>query len=457
MRFLIAITFLMAQQAVAAQLRVGTAAVVITPPQGSAMAGYFDERHSDGVDNDLYALSIVIEVDGTKAALVACDLVEVPRPVALRARELIAKSAGIPADHVMISATHCHTGPVVGLEKIGPWRDWDLARNLKYVEELPGLIAKSVEQANGKLTAASAFVGSGHEDRLAFNRRYFMKDGTVGWNPGKLNPNVVRPAGPIDPQVPVVYFQSTDGKPLVTYTNFAMHLDTVGGRRISADYPFTLHTLLGRLKGEQMVSLFTIGCAGNINHIDIKWHNPQHGEAEAARIGTILAGEVLKTYARLTPVQINQVKCASRVVKLDPAHVSAAEVEQAPAIIARGARAPFLQRVGAYKALDVAAHQGKPIDAEVQVVALGDDLAFVALPGEIFVELGLSIKKQSPFGHTVIAELANGNVGYVPTGEAYPQGNYEVVTSRCAQGSGEKLAETALELLKQAHDARQQQ
>jgi hypothetical protein len=413
------------------------------------MAGYFDQRLSEGVDNDLYVRAIVVESDGVKAALVACDLVEMPREIAERARELIADSTRIPAAHVMISATHCHTGPVVALQKVGPSQGWDLTQNVKYVDELPRRIARSVEEGNAKLAPANAFAGAGREDRLAFNRRYFMKDGSVGWNPGKFNHNVVKAAGPIDPQVPVVYFETLDGKPLATYTNYAMHLDTVGGRRISADYPFTLHTLLGRLKGPNMVSLFTIGCAGNINHIDIKWHNPQHGEAEAARIGTILAGEVLKTYARVMPVQVSTIRCASKIVPLDLAPVSQDQIERAPAIIARGAKAPFLDRVGAYKALDVASRRGKPIEAEVQVIALADDLAFVALPGEIFVELGLSIKEHSPFPHTIIAELANGNIGYVPTADAYPQGNYEVVTSRCAPGSGEKLAATALELLKQ--------
>lgn len=446
---LLTLLLILAPAASATELRAGASAVVITPSAGAAMAGYFDQRLSAGVDDDLYARCIVLERDGVKVALVACDLVEMPRLVAQRARRIIAEQSGIPPERVMISATHCHTGPVVDLDKPGPARDWDLSQNRPYVERLPALIAKSVAQAAARLVPAAASVGTGHEDRLPFNRRYFMVDGTVGWNPGKLNPKVVKPAGPIDPEVPVVYFESDAGKPLATYVNFAMHLDTVGGVRINADYPHALLDLLGRIKGGDMVGVFTIGCAGNINHVDIKWHNPQHGRAEANRIGTILAGEVLKTYPRLQPVSPGSLRAASRVVPLAPAPVTPAEVEQAPAVIARGAKAPFLQRVGAYKALDVASRNRKPVEAEVQVIALGDDLAFVGLPGEIFVELGLAIKRRSPFAHTIIAELANGNVGYVPTLAAYPQGNYEVVTSRCAAGSGERLVEAAVQLLTQ--------
>jgi hypothetical protein len=109
--------------------------------------------------------------------------------------------------------------------------------------------------------------------------------------------------------------------------------------------------------------------------------------------------------------------------------------------------------VWAFTALDVFGRQGKPLEVEVQVIALGRDLAWVSLPGEIFVELGLAIKAASPFKHTIIAELANGSIGYIPTARAYDEGNYEPVSARCAKGSGEKLVEAALALLREAHGA----
>ncbi len=99
--------------------------------------------------------------------------------------------------------------------------------------------------------------------------------------------------------------------------------------------------------------------------------------------------------------------------------------------------------------LETIAKQDVPLEAELQVVAFSDDLAIVSLPGEIFVELGLTIKAASPFKHTFIAELANGSIGYVPNRDAYPQGNYEVVSARGEAGTGEKLVETALGLLKE--------
>lgn len=436
----------------AAELRVGAAAVPITPNPGTPMAGYYSARAAEGVDDDLFAKAIVIEMDGSKAAMVVCDLISMPRAVAEEARRLIEKSTGIAPERVMVSATHTHTGPTL---PTGSSRDpseegsADLAK--RYVRTLPDLIARSVSAANAALRPAKVSVGVGREERLSFNRRFFMKDGTVGWNPGKNNPQIIKPAGPIDTEVPVVYFETTGGESVATYVNFAMHLDTVGGRRVSADYPFTLASILARLKGPEMVTLFSIGCAGDINHIDVSSADPQKGPREAGRIGTILAGEVIKTYARLTPVNTAAPRARRELLPLALAPIKPEDVEPARETAVKfGRDAPtFLERVHAYKVLDVHARNGKPLEAEVQVIALGPDLAFVALPGEIFVELGLYVKQNSPFRHTIIAELANGSVGYVPTRRAFDEGNYESVSARCAAGSGEQIAEAAVRLLKQ--------
>jgi hypothetical protein len=434
--------------------RAGAASIVISPEVGTPLAGYYDPRATQGVDDDLLAKAIVVEQGGIKAAMVVCDLISMPREVSETARRLIEQSTGIPPERVMISATHTHTGPTL---PTGSSRDpalgeaADLAK--RYVEALPQRIARSVSAANAALRPAKVSVGTGREDHLSFNRRFFMKDGTVGWNPGKKNPAIVKPAGPIDPAVPVVYFETPDGKPIATYVNFAMHLDTTGGVRVSADYPFTLASILAKLKGPDMVTVFSIGCAGDINHIDVSSAERQQGRAEAARIGTVLAGEVIKTFARLEPVGTVPPRAAREVLPLPLAPIKPGDVEAAQQVAVKFGkdRPTFLERVNAYKVLDVHARQGKPLEAEVQVIALGPDLAFVALPGEIFTELGLQVKQNSPFRHTIIAELANGSVGYVPTKRAFAEGNYEPTSARCAPGSGEQIADAAVRLLTQAH------
>lgn len=457
MRFsaFLAATSLFAAAALAGELKVGAAAVVITPPLGSAMAGYYSPRHATGVHDDLLASALVIEQDGSKAAMVVCDLLTMPRSIVLEARERIQKETGIAGDRVMISATHTHTGPVL---PTGSSRDvaleGDTPELSQYVHDLPRLIAQAVSEANTKLAPARVSAATGMEEHVSFNRRYFMADGTVGWNPGKLNPKIVKPAGPIDPQVPVVYFDSPQGVPIATYVNFALHPDTTGGTLLSSDYPGALRPLLARIKGPEMLTIFSNGTCGDINHINVNTRELQSGVGEAQRIGTILAGEVLKTYAKLKPVTTASPQAASRVLELPLPVVTDEDVAKArKAAVTFGKNAPpFLERVNAYKVLDVAARQGKPLEAQVQVIALGNDLAWVALPGEIFVELGLEIKKASPFKETILVELADGSVGYVPTKRAYSEGNYEPTSARCAAGSGEQIAQCAIELLKQVHE-----
>ena len=138
---------------------------------------------------------------------------------------------------------------------------------------------------------------------------------------------------------------------------------------------------------------------------------PSHQSSlqEAARIGTILAGDVLKTYPRLTPVN-GPLLVRREVIKVPLQELQPGEVEKSQELATRLVREgpekfAFLDLVRAFKVLWVAEFQGKPIDAEVQVIALGNDVAWVGLPGEVFVELGMAIKAASPFRYTIVNEL----------------------------------------------------
>jgi hypothetical protein len=224
------------------------------------MAGYYFERASEGVHDDLHAKALVLEKDGIRAALVSLDLISTTQELVAEARREIERSTGIPGRNCMISATHAHTGPVLA----------------------------------GR----------------------HMKDGTVGWNPGVLNPRILKPAGPIDPDVPVVYFETPSRNPIALYVNHAVHLDNIGGTRISADLPYTLSRLLADVKGAEMVTLYTSGTCGDVNHIKVNWGERQQGFANAARMGNILAAAVLKTLSALKPVEPGMLQCRSQAVPL---------------------------------------------------------------------------------------------------------------------------------------------
>jgi neutral ceramidase len=454
MRFLFAfLLFTLPLQA--AELKVGAASSVITPPKGTPLAGYYGYRGMQKVLDDIHSKAIVIQSGETKVALVVCDLISLPRHVVTEARRQIEKATGIPGKNVMISATHTHTGPVIARESsldelVGA--NTDLGQ--RYTELLPGMIAESVSKANEKLAPTIVTAAKGNDEGISFNRRFHMKDGTVGWNPGKLNPKIDRPAGPIDPEIGIVYFDTPKNVGQATYVNFALHADTVGGEGVSADFPGALSKVLGEFRGSDSLTLFGNGTCGNINHINVKWGEPQKGASEAHRIGALLASSVLRTYPTRTPIAADQIRVKIAMVSLELPPISDEDIAKAKQVVEniKSSKSTFLEQVKAFQVLDLVARKGKPLEVEVQVIALGDKLAWVSLPGEIFVEIGLAIKGKSPFQQTMLIELANGSIGYIPNKAAYPQGNYEVISARCAAGSGERLVLTALELLKEVKE-----
>jgi len=445
--FFLALLLLGAAAAFAEGLRLGTAAIKITPPLGIPLAGYYSPRGSEGVLGDLYAKVAVLDDGQTQVALVVCDLITLPRATVLEARTLVEQKTRIPGSHVMMSATHTHTGPSLSRESARDNLDGGNELVKKYTDELPAKIAQGVVEAQQRLVPVRVSCARGREDRMAFTRRFWMKDGTVGWNPGKHNPEIIRPVSPIDPEIGLVYFETQGAKPVLSYVNYAMHPDTTGGLKVWPDYPGVLASRLAECKGAEMLTIFANGACGNLNHINVEWSARQHGPEAAIRLGPLLAGDVLKMYMDLKPAGAGPLRVRSQVVELPLAPVPEKDVAEAREVIRRGPKAKFLEQVQAYKALDVAARQGKPWEAEVQVITLGPELAWVALSGEVFVELGLSIKAASPFAQTHIVELANGSFSYIPNRSAYAEGNYEVVSARCAEGSGELMVTAAIRML----------
>ena len=442
----------------AVELKIGTAAVAINPPLGIGLAGYYHERGNEGVLDDIGAKATVFDDGQTRAAIVVCDLISMPKWIVVEARKLVAERTGIPGSNVMIAATHTHTAPVLFRESSRDETDGgtkSVAKN--YTQTLPNLIADAVVAAHEKRQSVRVSVAKEQEAQLAYNRRFWMRDGSVGWNAGKRNPQIVRPAGPIDPEVGVFFAETLGAKPapVLTFVNYSLHPDTTGGTRISADYPGALARALALYKGPDMLTLFANGTCGNINHLDVHWAGAQTSPQEATRLGTILAAAVFKAYPHLQPLtNVATLRVRSEIIKLPLPSFTSAELEQAR-LDARTAkdstRDGFMKLVRAHRVLDSAAAEGKPVEVEMQVIALGRDVAWVSWPGGIFVELGLSVKAGSPFAHTYNVELANGAIGYIPNKPAYPEGNYEVESARVAAGSGEMLVTSALRLLAELH------
>ena len=435
----------------AEELRVGTAAVDITPPLDMPFqVPQVPPNPAPGaaaVHDPLHAKAVVFESGGVKAAIVSCDVTSIPLAMIVAAREHVGRISGVPPENVMITATHTHTAP-----NLRPrfYRHTARPEQMKiaevYLARLPELIAESVQKAEVNLTPARLQTALGEVRDVAYNRRHLMKDGRVYSNPAKGNDaelvNVVRPAGPTDPSLPLIYFDTPEGRPLASLINFSMHLDTTGGLEFSADFPHQISRILASVKGPEMLTHFTIGAAGNINHyylLDPKRPHRVKGTGEAARIGTLLAAEVVRSYARLQPQATAPLKVSHETVRL---RMLASKSER---FAEQHDRKPFFDG----EVMETFVDGNYTFDAEVMVITLGDEVAFVGVPGELFVELGLQVKQNSPYQYTFLNALANGSIGYIPSRRAQSEGAYGAspLSTRCDPGSGEALVGSAIRQL----------
>ena len=446
-----ALALLFSEPVFADGLRIGAAAVDITPPL--KMPFQVPQRPpnpapgAEGTHDPLHAKAVVFESGGVKAALVACDLTSIPLAIIDAARKHVGEICAVPPENVMITATHTHTGPNIRpryFKHTATPEQMKIAE--RYIEQLPNLIAESVKNAEAKLTPARLQAASGKVDNLAHNRRYLMKDGRVYANPGKGHDeelvNVVREAGLTDPSLPLVYLDTPDGKPLASLVNFSMHLDTTGGLQYSADYAYELAKILGDVKGQDMLTQFTIGAAGNINHyylLDPKKPHRVKGYGEAARIGALLAAEVVRSYECLQSLADAPLKVSHETLRLK---LMASKSDK---FATQHDKKPFFDG----EALETFVDGNYTFEAEVMVITLGDEVAFVGVPGELFVELGLQVKQNSPYKYTFLTALANGSLGYIPNRKAMSEGAYGAspLSTRFSPGGGEAMVASAIRQL----------
>ena len=452
------------------EFKLGAAKTGMTPPKGSIIGDSYGIRVSEGVHDELYIKTLVFEQAGQRVAFITLDVISLPHLLVMTSRALIHKQTGIAVNNIILNATHLHAGP-----QMNPLF-WDVVggsaklKSQEYTHKMPELILESVESAISKIQPVHVSIGNVQETSISFNRRFLMKDGTFKTNPGKLNPNIVRPAGPIDPSLSMVYFESLDKKPVAILVNFALHVAVVGGNNFSSDFPGVMSNLIGKAKGEEVVTVFTNGTSGNINHIDVSNSNQLSGFDESQRIGTILADRVLNALNSLRPISITSLKATIQAVNLPVFKVvEKLEMIWAKDVISKFGNpkgSGFADVVSAWRILDLVKYKGgldtrhnstttvpltvdgSALESEVSVIAFGDQMALVGFPGDAFVELGLGIKLNSPFPFTIVSEQSgNGTLSYIPNKKAFPEGQYEVNSARYRSGGGESLVDAALETL----------
>jgi len=306
-----------------------------------------------------------------------------------------------------------------------------------------------VAEAQKNLHPAELDAGIAQQENLNFNRRYVMKNGKVAFNPGLMNTNIVRPAGPIDHDVGILLARDArTKKPFAGITVFAMHSDTVGGTLYSADYAYFLEQTLRRAFGENYISAFGAGTCGDLNNINVNSSEPFKGMPVTERLGSTLGKTVLAATGQLRAIEHPALEARRTTLKIPFQEVTPEQLADAQSKSNKLAdpHTDFFEKVIAVKRLDLA-QKPTPYPFEIQTFRLDNDTALVCLPCEIFVELGLAIKKASPFKKTFVISICNDRPSYVPTKKAFAEGSYEITNARVRPGTGEVLVEASLKLL----------
>lgn len=448
-------------------LKAGAATSNITPWVGTSINGGMADHRVKQVHDELHARCLVLDDGKTRLAIAVCDSCMIPREVVQAAKARVRDLAGIPPENVLISATHAHSaGTACSVFQSDP--------DPKYTEFLGVRIADGIIRATGNLAPARVGWGVGENDRQVFNRRWHMKPRTVPpgpFGPGldkvKMNPPVgsadlIEPAGPIDPQVPVVLVARPDGSPVSLLANYSLHyVGGVPGQTISADYygmfcekvKATLPGAAGQ--DPPFVAMMSNGTSGNINNINFKVAQPglpPYGKMR--QVADELASEATRVAGEIEATGEVALASATAELALGVRKPSSDELAKAKEIVA-AAKGPIMQGLEEIYARETIKLADYPATVPVTIQALKiGDLAIVAIPCEVFVEIGLELKEKSPFKTTFTIELANGYNGYLPTRKHHELGGYETWRAQSSYlevGAADVITAKALELLGQLH------
>lgn len=444
------------------EVLVGAAEAVITPPVGTPMDGYSARQGvATAVHDDLHARALVLDDGRSRLAIVSCDLIGVDRRLVALVRELVQTSTGIPGTHVMVAATHTHSGPG------GLRRDMDEA----LVDVTARQIAGAVRVADTSKQPAVLKVGHGVVDSVSQNRRH--------------------PDWPIQTRLTVLLADSPEpmAPPVAALINFACHATVMNfdNLLISADYPgYAVRTVQKVLP--DLPCLFLNGACGNVNPVWVRQRFP-----EPERVGSIVGAEAAKVVQELRPLGHGQrgdnirwseltEKPATAGVLLPDVRLAAASrqvelpfrplladreyearladlstrLESLPEDAPPEERHRLMQEVTRYRtermvaARTSAAGGGRAyLRPEVQAFSLGPGAAILGLPGEFFVETGRAIEEAAGLPHLILSGYANHYVGYVVPPEAYEQGGYEAGVTLFASEAEGMVREAAVELLRE--------
>ncbi len=441
----------------------------ITPAIGMEVPGDYIKHFNSRIHDPLKARAAVFETEGERIALAGIDSCMIrSRKEVLRIRERVEKLCGIKTENIMVAASHTHSGgPFSGFlaEEVADAPPFirELVVNHSaladpaYNEAVVNSVVTAIFEADRRKKDAVVSAGSGCEDNVSFNRRFRMKNGKVFTHPGKANPDIIEPAGPIDPEVGVVCARGQDGGIHGCIVNFACHC-TAGPGGVSADWLYYLEKTIRAFAGREAVVVFLNGACGDVTQVNnLSEGEDEFGEKWANIMGVSVGAEVIKVLARAETEISGPVAGVSKLLSFKRRLPAKESLEESRKIVEKGL-ADENMRTGwtlAKERLILEYIAGKKPDFdgfEIQAIQIGPAI-FVSNPGELFCGLGLDIKEKVEFPLVFVVELANGCAGYIPDAEAFgPEGGgYETVLtsySNLEAGTGEHLVKESVKLSK---------
>ena len=433
------------------KLYAGFARVNVTPMMGIGLAGYYKPRFAESVLDDLEINALALGCGEDRVVLLSMDHCGMIREVTTDYREHVSLVTGIPMEAIYIHATHTHTAPFLNQES-------EDKLDQEYYQFVRHKMADVVKLALEDLKPARMGVGVGQAPGIAFIRRFRMKDGAIRTNPGVNNPDILKPIGEVDERVNVLRFDR-EGADTLVLVNFADHPDTVGGCKISADWPgFTRRTVEKVLDNTKCI--FFNGAQGDVNHVKV---HPKEGDLngmfmdfdDVARgydharfMGRVVTGGVLQVYDKVKYVDVESVRYKQRTIQVPSNMPIAEDLPEARRIqelhlAGMDEDLPYTGMMLTTKVAEAARmlrleHGPESFEMELSGIAIGN-VMMIGIPGEPFTGVGQALKDTEGWELVIPTCNTNGKQGYFPMKEAYDEGGYEAGSSNFRAGVAEQI------------------
>jgi len=419
-------------------------------------AGFFEtditpsigRPNSTGIETPLSITAGVWRTDKAKVAVVGGDMIILQSPLLDRACSILKQRIGL--DHLVFGASHTHEGgPVINCEAsladvdeltdLEPEVREEIKKNInnsdpEYVALVERRLVDAVVCADARVEEVRLIMGKNIVEDVAYSRRYRMKDGFTVTHCGPGNPDAVDYAGPVDKEVVTLAAVNRRDEVIGMIVNFACHAQVSGGEGgYSADYPYYMREMLKKNINPRMVPVFLNGCCGDVAWIDGLSTEPFRQDVKWANtLGQRVAFGALDVVNRDEPVAFDVLKFASQDLPLKYREITEERYARDLAVVREEYRPGFkghrpcvqfplhtvLTRLKMRKEPDLVCN--------ISGVQIGN-LLLVTNACECFAQIGLDIKAQSPFEHTIVSELTNGYMGYLPTADVFGPhgGGYE--------------------------------